>query len=495
MKSVLLEDARLKVSADVQTDTRVLDFYAATFSPMPDRMGDKIAPDAFDTWLAAFYAKGDPLPISFAHAAIREDTDPGAIIGYAPASPSNVWVDQVGLRIKAFVYTDTETSRQVARLIDSGVVRSASLAMFVGTDVVGADGSRTITDVKAVKEAGPCMYPANPEATVLSLKSLVHHTETTDEPWEGALYRERLSEGDEVNSFKVYAWRDADAFAFLHHVVSNDGIAGAANLEACSAIIDVLNGGRKVDLKAQPWIGDRAPIYDHAAAHLKDAGVSEIPELKAMEDEPAVATEPVTDPVVDPPTDPVTELADDEIQALLLKHAGPGYVQQIHDIAMRAGAACGSEKTEPHDHIEARTEVPPTDDAPVVPDVDELISQKAVHDPETEVRMMKIRRIKALHVAAPSDALSYPDAVTKPQVTDEPMPEGVPALKTHLGESDHEMTASAVDVEPEDHLRVVHKRLHDTTDTGHTHPGMKYEQMDNVRATLRRLRVMKAGVA
>ena len=112
----------------------------------------------------------------------------------------------------------------------------------------------------------------------------VHHTATSDKSWDGPAAKANLkNDGDRAYYRKAYAWEDSKGdgttkseFKFIHHEVSSDGSIGAANLEACSSGIAVLNGGRGgADIPE----GDRAGVHDHLAAHLKDAG-KEAPPLK-----------------------------------------------------------------------------------------------------------------------------------------------------------------------------------------------------------------------
>jgi HK97 family phage prohead protease len=63
--------------------------------------------------------------------------------------------------------------------------------------------------------------------------------------------------------------------------VSSDGIVGAANIKACQAGIGVLNGGRGGTTIPD---ADRQGVYNHLAAHIKDADLTP-PELKAFADE------------------------------------------------------------------------------------------------------------------------------------------------------------------------------------------------------------------
>lgn len=171
MSVKLLEDAKLKADVATEQGTRTLDFYAAAFSATPDKAGDIIDPHAFDGWLLVFYAAGKSLPISFSHAAVIDGTDPMNFVGYAPADPQHVWVDDYGLRVKGYLDMADEKARKVASLIDNGVVNSASFAFSVGTEKELKDGSRKILAISSVIEAGPCLMSINPEAVVLALKA------------------------------------------------------------------------------------------------------------------------------------------------------------------------------------------------------------------------------------------------------------------------------------------------------------------------------------
>lgn len=78
------------------------------------------------------------------------------------------------------------------------------------------------------------------------------------------------------------AWEDAavdspkpkNAFKFGHHLVGADGNVGAASVGACRNVIQVLNGARG---GTKIPSSDRQGVYDHAAKHLRDAGVDPAP--------------------------------------------------------------------------------------------------------------------------------------------------------------------------------------------------------------------------
>ena len=113
----------------------------------------------------------------------------------------------------------------------------------------------------------------------------VHHTETDDGAWNGPRNEGRLRTDGTASYYRsAYAWRDPEgdpetksAYKFIHHFVAADGKVGPASTRACSAGIAVLNGGRG---GADIPDGDRRGVYNHLAAHLRDADM-EPPDLRA----------------------------------------------------------------------------------------------------------------------------------------------------------------------------------------------------------------------
>jgi len=116
----------------------------------------------------------------------------------------------------------------------------------------------------------------------------VHHTDTSDASWDGPAAKAKLNLGASASYYrKAFAWQDPDkdettkeAYKFIHHEVSADGVIGAANLTACVAGIAVLNGGRGGTTIPD---ADRKGVWSHLAGHLKDAD-REPPELKSRFD-------------------------------------------------------------------------------------------------------------------------------------------------------------------------------------------------------------------
>lgn len=117
----------------------------------------------------------------------------------------------------------------------------------------------------------------------------VHHTATDGGVWDGSGNESNLRKGEGESYYRrAYAWQNPDkdpetktAYKFIHHFVSNEGEIGAASTRACSAGIAVLNGGRG---GADIPDGDRRGVYNHMAAHLRDADM-EPPDLRQQEDD------------------------------------------------------------------------------------------------------------------------------------------------------------------------------------------------------------------
>jgi len=110
----------------------------------------------------------------------------------------------------------------------------------------------------------------------------IHHTKTSDGSWDADQVERRLDD-DDVDAFRrTFAYVDEEkpdrktGAKFPHHEVDADGNVGPANVKACISAIGILNGGRGgADIDRS----DRPEIYEHLAAHLRDAG-REPPELE-----------------------------------------------------------------------------------------------------------------------------------------------------------------------------------------------------------------------
>jgi signal peptide peptidase SppA len=121
-----------------------------------------------------------------------------------------------------------------------------------------------------------------------------HHTGTSDAAWDGPAEEAKIPNSKGAGTFRqMYAWEDPDkdpdtkaAYKYLHHFWRN-GVAGPASTKACTAAIANLNGAR-----TQPNIpaADRRGVYDHHAAHLRDADIQP-PDFNGRALSPALAAE------------------------------------------------------------------------------------------------------------------------------------------------------------------------------------------------------------
>jgi 2'-5' RNA ligase len=107
----------------------------------------------------------------------------------------------------------------------------------------------------------------------------VHHTGTTDDPWDAAAEQAKLTSPMSVDTARaMYAWFDdssvdngeiaATNCSLPHHMVSDAGVPGVANMNGVAAAMGALNGGRG---GTNIPTADRQGVYNHLAAHYRDA--------------------------------------------------------------------------------------------------------------------------------------------------------------------------------------------------------------------------------
>lgn len=107
-----------------------------------------------------------------------------------------------------------------------------------------------------------------------------HKTATAKATWDGPANKKRLREGESQGYYEsAHAFRLDDGnpksksdYRFGHHMVSESGDVGAANLKACSSGIAVLNGGRVANIRRKYTQAEREGIHRHLAKHIEDAG-------------------------------------------------------------------------------------------------------------------------------------------------------------------------------------------------------------------------------
>lgn len=166
----------------------------------------------------------------------------------------------------------------------------------------------TLTGQPALQEAF-IQLGTPPEQTEPVPTSVVaaHSTTTVDDAWDaGRNFLALPLKFDQNVARAAFAWvtmGDVVAKAdckFLHHNISANGLAGAANLTACSAAIGVLNGARGGVKMSR---ADRLAVYNHLASHLRDAGREPMPlvepdEVEAVATLTAAMTTPVAPPAI-----------------------------------------------------------------------------------------------------------------------------------------------------------------------------------------------------
>lgn len=157
----------------------------------------------------------------------------------------------------------------------------------------GTDGGQDVRFLKKVKvhEVSPVILGAGVDTRTLSAKEskgAIQYSETgtTNVNWDAGLMTRRVT-ASQAALRALNAWVDTNgdstsksSYKFPHHMVSDNGAVGAANIRACTAVIAVLNGGRG---GASIPDGDRTGVYNHVAHHIRDSG-ADAPPLKSREE-------------------------------------------------------------------------------------------------------------------------------------------------------------------------------------------------------------------
>lgn len=144
-----------------------------------------------------------------------------------------------------------------------------------------------------VLEVSPVLQGAGINTRTLAAKSVVfgaspkagrpvapHECEVTSRSWDGAKTVAGLADDARPSELRtVFAWQDGSADPELkssYKMAHHHGVGGTANTRACLMGIALLN-----EAKAGVPDADRQAVYDHLAAHLRDADI-EVPELRAQ---------------------------------------------------------------------------------------------------------------------------------------------------------------------------------------------------------------------
>lgn len=266
-----------------------------------DSYGDMIVPGAFTESLERWQASGRPIPVIYSHQWENIDAHIGKVLEAKETSK--------GLYIKGQLDLEEDFAAKVWKRMKNGTLAQFSFAYDVldGGFVHKKEGEQELDYYELRRldlfEVGPCLVGANRETELLSVKDVLraaqrleqaqkksaiasHSTETTDAAWDGPANEARVRSGEDLAYYRqIYAWRDPEgdaavksSYRFIHHMVSQGGEPGAANVRACSTGIGVLNGGRGGTTIPD---ADREGVYSHLARHIRDADL-EPPELKAV---------------------------------------------------------------------------------------------------------------------------------------------------------------------------------------------------------------------
>lgn len=261
-----------------------IEFYAIAFSSEPDSQGDIIDPGAVDEWLAKFYAKGKPLPISFRHAAMlgESKSDPFSVIGWAPADPMHVWKDDHGLRVRGYLETEiNDKAAQVYRLAKNGILSGASAVFAVHPDdeTPQPDHSTRIMKIREVKEAGLCLDPANEDAYLIAVKADVGTTNDTQalieiaKVWDGVAAMRSCSSAADFRSIAFELQNDSDPDTAAHWALPHHNSPGAGpNPDGVSAALGRLN-------QTGTTVKSKDEIRSHLEAHQPAKAVDLDPEV------------------------------------------------------------------------------------------------------------------------------------------------------------------------------------------------------------------------
>lgn len=138
-------------------------------------------------------------------------------------------------------------------------------------------GTRTLA-TKARKET-----PVEPVEVAYKTAIRPHDTPVTSRAWDGPAVVAAIPDGASVSDLRsVFAWAEAggdpeakSSYRFPHH----HGSGGPANVRAALAGIAVLNGARGGTSIPE---ADRQGVYNHLAAHLRDAD-REPPQLRSAD--------------------------------------------------------------------------------------------------------------------------------------------------------------------------------------------------------------------
>ncbi|MER7014553.1 HK97 family phage prohead protease [Saccharopolyspora sp. NPDC000359] len=130
-----------------------------------DSVGDVVVPGAFADSLAEWAAKGDPLPVIWAH----DWSDPYSHIGHVTQAEETA----DGLVVTGQLDLDNPKALQVYRLLKGRRVTQFSFAYDIEDAAPAERDGREVYELRKLRvhEVGPCLIGANQETQLLAAKA------------------------------------------------------------------------------------------------------------------------------------------------------------------------------------------------------------------------------------------------------------------------------------------------------------------------------------
>lgn len=171
-------------TVELKADNGSISGYASTWTREPDSYGDIVAKGAFAESIAAIEASGKKLPLLWNH----DSGDLKAYIG----TVTDLAEDDHGLLFTA-TFDDTPEAQRARELASDGRLAKFSFAYEVlDQGTVELDDGREANELRKlnIHEVSLVMYPANPDTSVVDVKSA---------PAEKAGRRNSAKDEDELN--------------------------------------------------------------------------------------------------------------------------------------------------------------------------------------------------------------------------------------------------------------------------------------------------------
>jgi HK97 family phage prohead protease len=152
-------------SFDVKADNGSITGYASTWTREPDSYGDIVAKGAFAEHIAQIKEEGRVLPFLFNHGSDNLQNYIGTV--------TNLEEDDHGLKFDA-VFDDTPEAQKARKLSMDGRLAKFSFAYDVlDAGEVELEDGRKANELRKlnIHEVSLVLYPANPDTSVVSVKS------------------------------------------------------------------------------------------------------------------------------------------------------------------------------------------------------------------------------------------------------------------------------------------------------------------------------------